>query len=146
MDARKLSEAFSVSPQIEPEDVAQIAALGFRTLIDNRPDEEVDPAHSSYAMAQAAAAAGLEFHYLPYYPGEMTFDLVSAYEEIMRSAPGPVFGYCRSGTRSSHLWGMSKAGEVPLEEIVERAADAGYDHSSLLPVLRFYATRRGKNA
>jgi len=145
MDLRKLSDSFSVSPQIEPDDVAQIAALGFRTLIDNRPDEEVDPAHSSYAMAQLAAAAGMEFHYLPYYPGEMTFDLVSAYEAVMASAPGPVFGYCRSGTRSSHLWGMSQAGVLPLEEIVERAAAAGYDHSSLIPVLKFYATHRLKN-
>lgn len=145
MDLRKLSDSFSVSPQIEPDDIAQIAALGFRTLIDNRPDEEVDPAHSSAVMAQAAAAAGMEFHYLPYYPGEMTFDLVAAYEAVMQSAPQPVFGYCRSGTRSSHLWGMSQAGEKPLEEIVERAAAAGYDHSSLIPVLKFYATHRLKN-
>lgn len=146
MDPRKLSECFSVAPQIDPEDVAKIAALGFKTLIDNRPDEEVGANHSSYAMAQAAAAAGMEFHYLPYYPGEMTFDLVAAYEEVMRTAPGPVFGYCRSGTRSSHLWGMSQAGELPDQEIVERAADAGYDHSSLLPAFRAYAARRVKNA
>lgn len=145
MDPRKLSDNFSVSPQIEPADVARIAALGFRTLIDNRPDEEIDAAHSSAVMALAAAEAGMEFHYLPYYPGEMTFELVAAYEAVMQSAPQPVFGYCRSGTRSSHLWGMSQAGEKPLEEIVARAAAAGYDHSSLIPVLQFYAANRQNN-
>lgn len=146
MDPRKLSECFSVAPQIDPEDVAKIAALGFRTLIDNRPDEEVGAAHSSYAMAQAAAAAGMEFYYLPYYPGEMTLDLVAAYEEVMRTAPGPVFGYCRSGTRSSHLWGMSQAGKLADAEIIARAADAGYDHSSLVSAFQAYAARRAKNA
>ena len=145
MDARKLSDSFSVAPQIEPEDVTTLAELGFRTLIINRPDEEVDAAHSSEAIGKLAAKAGMNVHYLPYYPGEMTFDLVAAYEAIMKSAPKPVFAYCRSGTRSSHLWGMSQAGHLPLEEIVETAARAGYDHSSLLPVLKFYATHRFKS-
>jgi len=145
MDPRKLSDTFSVSPQIEPEDVAALAALGFRTLICNRPDEEVDAAHGSAAMAQAAADAGMAFHYLPYYPGEMTLDLVAAFEAAMAKAEQPAFAYCRSGTRSSHLWGMSQAGLIPLEEIVTAAAAAGYDHSSLLPALQFYAGKRVNN-
>ncbi|KFE33514.1 TIGR01244 family sulfur transferase [Thioclava atlantica] len=144
MEPRKLSDDFSVAPQIEPEDVAKLAEMGFRTLITNRPDEEVDEAHSSKAMAEAAAKAGMNYHYLPYYPGEMTFDLVADFEAVMKSAPKPAFGYCRSGTRSSHLWGMSQAGKMELDKIIETAAHAGYDHSSLMPVLKFYATRRGK--
>ncbi|KEO51778.1 TIGR01244 family sulfur transferase [Thioclava pacifica] len=144
MEPRKLSDNFSVAPQIEPEDVAKLAEMGFRTLITNRPDEEVDEEHSSAVMAKLAAKHGMNYHYLPYYPGEMTFDLVADYEAIMKSAPKPVFGYCRSGTRSSHLWGMSEAGKMDLDKIIETAAHAGYDHSSLIPVLKFYATRRGK--
>ncbi|KEO59369.1 TIGR01244 family sulfur transferase [Thioclava indica] len=146
MDHRKLSDHFSVAPQIEPEDVAKLAEMGFRTLITNRPDEEIeDEEHRSANMASLAAKHGMNYHYLPYYPGEMTFDLVADYEAIMKSAPKPAFGYCRSGTRSSHLWGMSQAGLMELDKIVETAANAGYDHSSLMPVLKFYATRRGKN-
>ncbi|TNF12538.1 MAG: TIGR01244 family phosphatase, partial [Rhodobacteraceae bacterium] len=121
MEPRKLSDNFSVAPQIEPEDVAKLAEMGFRTLITNRPDEEVDEEHSSAAMAKLAAKHGMNYHYLPYYPGEMTFDLVADYEAIMKSAPKPVFAYCRSGTRSSHLWGMSEAGKMDLDKIIETA-------------------------
>ncbi|WP_417807749.1 TIGR01244 family sulfur transferase [Thioclava sp.] len=146
MDHRKLSDHFSVSPQISAEDVEKLAKLGFRTLITNRPDEEVEEEeHRSSNISKLCAKHGLNHHYLPYYPGEMTFDLVADYEAIMKTAPKPVFAYCRSGTRSSHLWGMSQAGRMDLDKIVETAADAGYDHSSLMPVLKFYATRRGKN-
>ncbi|PFG63340.1 sulfide:quinone oxidoreductase [Thioclava sp. ES.031] len=145
MEPRKLSDDFSVSPQIEPEDVAKLAEMGFRTLITNRPDEEVeDDKYLSANIAKLCAQYGLNYHYLPYYPGEMTFDLVHDYEAIMNTAPKPAFGYCRSGTRSSHLWGMSQAGRMDLDKIIEAAANAGYDHSSLMPVLKFYATRRGK--
>lgn len=145
MDLRPLSQTVAVAPQITPEDVAQLAALGYRTLIDNRPDEEVGPELRSEVMARAAAEAGMAFYYLPYYPGEMTFELVEAFEAALAEAPQPVFGYCRSGTRSSHLWAMARAGEEPLDQIVAAAAAAGYDHSALIPVLSAQAARR-KNA
>ena len=36
----KLSDTFSTSPQITVDDVVAIAALGFKTIINNRPDGE----------------------------------------------------------------------------------------------------------
>ena len=43
MDIRHVDESYYVSPQIAPEDVAAIAAAGFRAIISNRPDEEIPP-------------------------------------------------------------------------------------------------------
>ncbi|WP_375193948.1 beta-lactamase hydrolase domain-containing protein, partial [Marinobacter sp.] len=40
MDIRKIDDSISVAPQIAIEDVAEIARLGFRTLVANRPDHE----------------------------------------------------------------------------------------------------------
>ena len=40
MDIRKITDEFSVSPQIRVADVAAIAAAGFRAVICNRPDGE----------------------------------------------------------------------------------------------------------
>jgi hypothetical protein len=42
MDARTLSAGLTVSPQITPEDVADLAKQGIRTIICNRPDGEAD--------------------------------------------------------------------------------------------------------
>ncbi|MEZ5685426.1 MAG: TIGR01244 family sulfur transferase [Paracoccaceae bacterium] len=135
MDLRQLTPEIAVAPQITPEDVAEAARLGFRTLIDNRPDEEVGAELGAEAMRAAAEAAGLAFHHLPYYPGEMTPELVAEFETVMAAVEAPVLAYCRSGTRSSHLWAMSQAGRMPIEEIVSRAAKWGYDHSALVPLL-----------
>ncbi len=41
-DFRRVTEDFSTAPQISVADVAEAARLGFRTIINNRPDGE-DP-------------------------------------------------------------------------------------------------------
>lgn len=142
MDLRQITPELAVAPQISPEDVAEAARLGFRTLIDNRPDEEAEPGHDSAAMAAAAEAAGLAFHYLPYYPGVLTQDLADAFAAALANSEGPVLAWCRSGTRSSHLWALSEAGKRPVSEIVALAAKAGYDHSGLVPLLEAQAAAR----
>ena len=40
MDLRKLDDAISVAPQLMPDELTEVARLGFRTLINNRPDGE----------------------------------------------------------------------------------------------------------
>lgn len=142
MELRELTPDLTVAPQIMPNEVAEAARLGFRTLIDNRPDDEAGPGLDSAAMAAAAAAAGLAFHYLPYYPGALTEELAEAFEAALEAAEKPVLAYCRSGTRSSHLWALAQAGKMPVEEIVGRAANAGYDHSGLVGLLEMHAQRR----
>lgn len=135
MELHQITPDITVSPQIAPEDVAEAARLGFRTLICNRPDEETAPGYDSAAMAEAAQAAGLAFHYLPYYPGELTARLADAFTEAFAEAEKPVLAYCRSGTRSSHLWALAEAPYRPVAETVALAGAAGYDHSGLAPLI-----------
>lgn len=142
MDLRQITPDFAVAPQITPEEVKGLPALGFRTLINNRPDDEIEDALDSDAMAVAASEAGLAYHHLPFFPGRMTPDLVADFEAIMAEAEGPVLAYCRSGTRSSYLWAMMQAGRQPVTEILAAAAQAGYDHSGLVPLLEAHASTR----
>lgn len=142
MDIHDITPEFSVTPQIDPEELATIAALGFKTVIDNRPDTEAGPDHDSSVMAKAAKDAGLAFRYIPYEPGMLTTELADTFEAALAEVEGPVLAYCRSGTRSSHLWAMSEAGKRPVEDIVGLAAQAGYDHSGLVPVLLDRESRR----
>ena len=57
MDRRQITETYSVSPQLLPDDVARLAEDGVRVLINNRPDSEVPPQVQSAAMREAAEAA-----------------------------------------------------------------------------------------
>jgi uncharacterized protein (TIGR01244 family) len=58
-DIRQVSDDFAVAPQIALEDMGEIAAAGFRLVINNRPDGESPGQPSSAQMADAAKAAGL---------------------------------------------------------------------------------------
>ncbi len=136
MQIRQIVPGFAVAPQIEPEDMADLAAMGFRTIINNRPDSEVDPYFAHEAMAAAAAAAGLAYHRLPYSPRHMTPELVEGFSAALGAAEAPVLAYCRSGTRSSFLWAMAEAPRRPLAEIIALGAAAGYDLSDLSDELR----------
>lgn len=136
MDLRRITPDFAVAPQLAPQDMAAAAAAGYRTVLNNRPDLEVEPGGPrSKAMEAAASEAGLAYRYLPFVPGEMTPELVAAFAQALAECPGPVLAYCRSGTRSSNLWAMASAGSAAPDELIARAAAAGYDLSQLRPAL-----------
>jgi uncharacterized protein (TIGR01244 family) len=112
MNITKLSETFSVAGQIFPDDVADIAAAGFKTIICNRPDGEgMDQA--DFALVEGAAKQqGIAIHYVPVVAGMMTMDDVVGFDGAMEEAVEPVLAYCRSGARSTQLhsvWQREKA-------------------------------------
>lgn len=127
MDIRKIDDAISVSPQIELNDIAELARLGFRGVICNRPDGEGLGQPGQQQMAEQARAAGLAFRYLPLAPGHLTPQLIADFGAALAEMPGPVLAYCRSGTRSATLWALSQSGKRSADEILNMAADAGYD-------------------
>lgn len=134
MDIRQLTPDLAVGPQITPQDVAALAEAGFRTLINNRPDDEVTPDLSSAAIQAAASAAGMDYHYIPFPPGQITPDMVAATARALQGAH-PVMAYCRSGNRSTVLWALSEADRRPSAELAEIAARAGYDLSPVMPLI-----------
>jgi uncharacterized protein (TIGR01244 family) len=104
MTPQKVTDSFTVSPQILDSDVAAIAASGFKSLICNRPDGE-SPDQTPYAAIEAEAAkAGLAFRHIPVVSGAMTQDDVAAMAIALRELPAPVFAYCRSGARCGVLF------------------------------------------
>jgi uncharacterized protein (TIGR01244 family) len=132
-DIRRVSEDFAVAPQIAPEDMAQLAAEGFTLVINNRPDGEAPDQPTSAQMQAAATAAGLAYLHVPVAGGPRR-DQVEAVREAMANAQGPVFAFCRSGTRSIVTWALGQAmhGDRERDELVRMGADAGYD---LRPIL-----------
>lgn len=127
MDIRPISDTFAVSPQIAPEDVAQIKAAGFATIVCNRPDIEVPPDVGADAIRAAAEAAGLRFVLNPLSHGSLSMDHVDTQGRALSDADGPVFAYCASGNRSAVLWALSQAGAVPTDDLIAAAARAGYN-------------------
>ena len=134
MDIRTLEERLHVSPQIRLEDLPSLAARGYGAVISNRPDGEEPDQPTSDQVRQAAEAAGLAFVHIPV-RGAFPAEDVARFSQALETLPGPVFGFCRSGTRTTFMWALSQAGQRPADEIIARAAAAGYDVSPLAPQL-----------
>lgn len=127
MDIRKLTSKLSVGPQIAPVDVETLKQEGFRSIIVNRPDGE-GPDQPNFAEIDAVArAAGLETRHIPVETGQVTNEQAKRFGAALREMAGPVFAFCRSGTRSTTLWALSEAEDRPLPEILSAAKAAGYD-------------------
>ena len=63
---RQIAPDVCVAPQLTPESMADLAALGFKSVVNNRPDFEEGPEQPTSAQVEAAAqAAGLAYAYLP---------------------------------------------------------------------------------
>jgi uncharacterized protein (TIGR01244 family) len=143
MDLRKITEGYSVTPQIEPEDVATLAGMGVRTLICNRPDMENPPHRQAAAIQAAAEAHGIDFVYNPFQGNTMTQDNVDEQADAIAGSDGPVVAYCASGNRSTVVWAFGAAGAVPVDDIVRVATSHGYQFEPLRPALEAAAARNG---
>lgn len=106
MEYRQISEDYSVSGQIQPEDIVAIKDAGFKSVICNRPDDEQPGQPSADSVKAAAEAAGLAFRYIPVISGQLTMDNVEDQAEALDELEGPVFAYCRSGARCTNLYGL----------------------------------------
>ncbi|WP_192247711.1 TIGR01244 family sulfur transferase [Mesorhizobium silamurunense] len=106
MEYRQISDDYSVSGQIQPEDIAAIKEAGFRSVICNRPDNEQPGQPSADSIKAAVEAAGLAFRYIPVISGQITMDNVEDQAVALDELEGPVFAYCRSGARCTNLYGL----------------------------------------
>lgn len=141
MDAREITPRYSVSPQISAEDLPAITAAGFKTVICNRPDEEVPPSHQAETIRAAVEAAGLRFEVLPLTHQTMTAENVARQRELYEGSEGPVLAYCASGTRCSVVWALSQASDMAADDILAKTTAAGYQLDGLRPALEELAQR-----
>ncbi|WP_417679051.1 TIGR01244 family sulfur transferase [Roseibium sp.] len=132
METRAINEQLAVSPQIDPKDIPEIAMLGFRSVICNRPDGEGADQPTFEEVEAAAKKAGLEARYLPVVSGKVQDEDAKAFKAALDELPKPVFAYCRTGTRSATLWSLAQAGTMPVADILASAKNAGYDMAGVV--------------
>lgn len=129
----QLSPALAVAGALTSEDFAEAARLGFKSILNNRPDYE--EANQLTAREEAALAwrAGLAYRHVPVVKHEvLDAHALDAQEQALGSMPGPILVHCRSGLRSTIMWAaLSVRAGAPIDEVLSAAADAGQDLSGL---------------
>ena len=102
---RAIADQLSVAPQLMPEAMAELARLGFKSVINNRPDFEHGPDQPASAAVEAAAvAAGLQYRHLPVDGGWQSPEQIAEFARLLAELPAPVLAFCRSGARSTRLY------------------------------------------
>lgn len=102
---RQIAADVCVAPQLDPSAMAEAARLGFKSVINNRPDFEHDNEQPTSAAMQAAAqAAGLEYRHLPVDGAYQSPEQIAAFAQLLQELPRPILAFCRSGARSTRLY------------------------------------------
>ncbi|MBS1066132.1 TIGR01244 family phosphatase [Gluconobacter kondonii] len=132
MPTRHLTDSYAISPQISVQDIADLKAEGFHTILCFRPDGEAPDQPDMKVIEAAAKEAGLAFAAIPVKSGTVPSEAqVAETRQVLATLPAPVVGYCRSGTRAGQIWALAEAGKRPAAEIFAAADKAGVDISGI---------------
>ena len=104
MEIRQINDEYSVTGQITPEDLDEIKAMGFKSVVCHRPDHE-QPGQPEFAdIAARARELGLEITHIPVGGMGVTADAVREMVDALDDFPRPMLGFCRSGARSTTIY------------------------------------------
>jgi uncharacterized protein (TIGR01244 family) len=125
---RQLDDKVMVSGQLAPHEVAGLAEQGVTILVNNRPDGEEAGQPLAGDIEAAAAAAGINYRFVPISRGIGPADVESMQEALGAAGDGKLLAFCRSGTRSALALALARREEgVPADEVERRLTDAGFD-------------------
>lgn len=134
-----LKEDIGLSAQISPDAIPEIAAKGYATIIDFRPDGEASNQPSSKEIDAAARSAQLNFFYIPVPHGDaVPAEAINALTKAMSDSPKPILLYCRSGRRAARAWSLVEAARPNgLDAVAIKAAvkAAGHSVDDLAPAI-----------
>lgn len=106
---REIGKDLWTAPQLQEADFAQVAARGFRTVINMRPDDEEPGQPYADNLRQACEAAGMRYEFLPVVGGQFTEQNIVDFARQVKELPKPILTFCRTGTRCTNLWHLVQA-------------------------------------
>jgi uncharacterized protein (TIGR01244 family) len=127
-----LAPGLTATGALSRDDIEALAASGVKTIINNRPDGE-DPGQLPADEARRLCAPhGMAYHHIPFVGATLTSADIDAFDAVLKNAAQPVVAHCRSGTRSTMIWALTRvrAGEDPAA-LVALGARNGVDITAL---------------
>jgi sulfide:quinone oxidoreductase len=124
----QLETDVAAAPQLVETDFAEVAARGFRSVVNIRPDGEAPNQLPNAQAEHAAERHGLTFRHLPVMSLNVTEDdVVDDFARLMDTLPGPILFYCGSATRCTTLWTQVAAPRIGIDAALAVARKAGHD-------------------
>jgi sulfide:quinone oxidoreductase len=137
-----ITPQFAVTDAMAPEDFAAAAALGFRSILSNRPDGEADGQLTARQESIHAWRAGMKFRHVPAPKLDLFTDhVVEAMGDAVASLDGPILSHCASGLRSAIAWAATSARTQNVDCVLAALRQAGFDVEFLRDDLEAQADR-----
>lgn len=130
-----VSDILAVGEVPSAEEIEILAKAGFKSIINNQPDGEVERFAGSAAIAKEAARAGLAHAYAPITSRTPSPEELRAFETALATLPAPIYAFCYSGARSAAATAFLLAAEAEPDTVIREFEAAGYDIRSLEPWL-----------
>tara|TARA_R110002051_G_scaffold72457_2_gene130947 strand:- start:558 stop:992 length:435 start_codon:yes stop_codon:yes gene_type:complete len=129
MQTQPLETDVEITSALTVEELEQVKAKGFKTVICNcKPGESAEfPGEEAYR--RKATEIGLQWAHIPVTPGDYSQADIAAFAEALKQLPRPILAFCRTGKRATHLWAYAKrqAEQCDLAELFTAAKAAGFD-------------------
>ena len=133
LNIKKLDSKLFVSSQISEYMIKEIADLGVKLILSNRPEGESIDQPSDNDLETQAKLLSIKFKSIPFSVNTLTRDKINSLSKILDDVKNPVLIYCKSGARSAMIWALSSIlnSDKDINIISKKVADAGYDPTSL---------------
>ena len=144
MNSTKINDSLTVADQPDKAAIGQLAAQGFKTLINVRPDGESDDQPGNDAERRTSEAAGVAYSFIPITAKTITRADIDAFGQLLSDADGPVLAHCRTGARVLTLFALSEAlsGRMGRDDIAALGSRHGHDLSPAIAWLDANDERR----
>lgn len=133
---RQLDDRTLVSGQIAPDEVAGLAEHGVTVIVNNRPDGEEPGQPLAADIEEAAAQAGISYHFVPIIRGIGPADVEEMQKAWREAEGGKLLAFCRSGRRSAFACALAHRDEgASREDVEQRLTQAGFDSGPIAHLL-----------
>lgn len=124
---KMLATNLHIGGQIQIDDLNDLKANNFQTVICLRPDNEEALQPLASALAVKASSLGLVFHQLPCVLDQISESEAIEFKRLQDEAKGAVFAFCKSGMRAVALWALAESNGSGWDVVIDRAQSHGFN-------------------
>ena len=108
-NTQMLTNKVSVAGQMNAAKFSQLMRQGFKSVIVNRPDQEIGNAVKVSELRNIAEKSQISVIYQPVSSGKISQTDILEFAKYYNELPKPILMICRSGARSSALFHQAKS-------------------------------------
>ncbi len=131
----QIEKSYSVSEQINCDDIKSLADDGIKTIICHRPDGEETNQISSAELKSAAAENGIKFIQIPVSGLNIPQHILQEFISLIDQNDDKIHAYCRTGMRASVFWALSQARSLSSNDILTKAHALGINLTPIIEQL-----------